>query len=39
MIEFFLWHALAMTSVIVISFCAGYVTKSMLSKKQNEHRR
>ena len=34
MIEFFLWHGLAMTSVIVISFCAGYVTKSMMTDRR-----
>ena len=35
MIEFFLWQGLAMTAVIVTSFVAGYVTKSILSKSRN----
>ena len=40
MIEFFLWHGLAMTAVIVTSFVAGYITKGILiDRKQNEHRR
>mgnify|MGYP001254859828 CR=1 FL=1 len=35
MIEFFLWHGLAMTAVIVISFVAGYTTKSMMLKRKH----
>ena len=34
MIEFFLWHGLAMTVVIVTSFVAGYVTKSMMINRR-----
>ena len=34
MIEFFLWHGLAMTVVIVTSFVAGYVTKSMMTDRR-----
>ena len=35
MIEFFLWHGIAITAVIVTSFVAGYVTKSILSKSRD----
>lgn len=35
MIEFFVWHGLAMTSVIAISFTAGYLT----GKKRSKHYR
>ena len=34
MIEFFLWHGIAMTAVIVTSFTAGYVTKSMMINRR-----
>ena len=34
--EFLLWHGLAMTAVIVISFTAGYTTAIMLKKSEKK---
>ena len=36
MIEFFVWHGLAMTCVIAISFIAGYLTGKRISKRSTE---
>lgn len=34
--EFLLWHAIAMTSVIAISFMAGYYTAVVFNRRKNK---
>ena len=34
--EFLLWHAVAMSTVIVISFMAGYYTAMVTNKRRNK---
>ena len=33
--EFLLWHALAMTSVVAVSFCMGYCTHKLVSTQRD----
>ena len=34
--EFLLWHAVAMTTVIAISFIAGYYTAIVTNRRRNK---
>tara|TARA_B100000902_G_scaffold355687_1_gene368790 strand:+ start:6094 stop:6201 length:108 start_codon:yes stop_codon:yes gene_type:complete len=34
--EFLVWHAVAMTTVVAVSFVAGYYTAAMSAKRKNK---